>query len=309
MANAKTESLSQRIVNRLNLHFSDVVYTQSMLEEELDSGDIFYKPADILPFLQTAFMDEKFVEVEMSGITQVYFTKIHDHPPESTEDEEEEDTGPGDKKQEYNPGDYMKDMSHLITLPLEPGMGNYSIRYADRVLLRFFTSSYAVELGTFYQNQEIVKGLPVLRLDYPVIGRIVRGSREFRAKVPSKMDIKLMIIGKRKQKTVTTKLLNISVSGFAFSIQKEQQNDFIVDEERSMEVIINDVMELRVQGTIRHISKIRGKKGTEYLCGVKADLVTRALAARLEEIVAAVQRAHLRELAQLSTESGIKLIK
>lgn len=308
MAQAEAESLSKRILGRLNLFFSDIVYTQSMLEEELDSRNIFYKPADVLPFLQTALMDEKFVEVEMNGITQVYFTKIHDHPPEKQE-EEDEDLDPSKKKQEYNQGDYLKNMSHLIVLPLEPGMGNYSIRYSETVLLRFFTSSYAVELGTFYHNQEIVEGIPVLRLDYPVIGRIVRGSREFRAKVPSKMDIKLMIIGKRKQKTVTTRLLNISVSGFAFAIKKEQQSDFVVDDQRAMEIIINDVMELRVQGTIRHISKIRGKKGTEFLCGVKADLVTRALAARLEEIVAAVQRAHLRELAQLSTESGIKLLK
>ncbi len=306
MAQAKAESLSQRILSKLNLFFNDTVYTQSMLEEELHTRDIFYKPADVLPFLQTALMDEKFVEVEMHGITQMYFTKIHDHPPEK---QEEEDTYPSDKKQGYNQGDYLKDMSHLIILPLEPGMGNYSIRYTDRVLLRFFTSAYAVELGTFYQSQEIVEELPVLRLDYPVIGRVVRGSREFRAKVPNRMDIKLMIIGKRKQKTITTRLLNISVSGFAFAIKKEQQSDFFIDEQRSMEIIINDVMELRVQGTIRHISKIRGKKGTEYLCGVKADLVTRALAARLEEIVAAVQRAHLRELAQLSTESGIKLLK
>ena len=307
MAQAKTESLSKRIVDRLNLFFSDIVYTQNTLEEELDSRDVFYKPGDMLPFLQTALVDEKFVEVEMNGITQVYFTKIHDHPPETAEDDEDSDSD--DKKEKYNQGDYLKNMSHLITLPLEPGMGNYSIRYSERVLLRFFTSAYAVELGTFYQEQEIVGGIPVLRLDYPVIGRIVRGRREFRAKVPAEMDIKLMIIGKRKQKTITTRLINISVSGFAFSIKKEQQSDFVVDEERSMEIIINGVMELRVQGTIRHISKIRGKHGTEYLCGVQADLVTRALAARLEEIVAAVQRAHLRELAQLSTESGIKLVK
>ena len=307
MAQAEAESLSKRILGRLNLFFRDIVYTQSMLEEELDSGNVFYKPADVLPFLQTALMDEKFVEVEMNGITQVYFTKIHDHPPEKKD--EDENLDPSEKEKEYNQGDYLKNMSHLIILPLEPGMGNYSIRYSERVLLRFFTSAYAVELGTYYQSQETVEGIPVLRLDYPVIGRIVRGSREFRAKVPSKMDIKLMIIGKRKQKTVTVRLLNISVSGFAFAIKKEQQADFAVDEERSMEIIVNDVMELRVRGTIRHISKIRGKKGTEYLCGVKADLVTRALAARLEEIVAAVQRAHLRELAQLSTESGIKLLK
>lgn len=306
MAKADTESLSKRLVDRLNLFFSDIHYSQDMLQEELDTGDVFYKPPDILPFLQTALMDEKFVEVEMSGITQIYFTKIHDHPPdqkEETEDEEEEE------KEKYNRGDYLKKMSHLITLPLEPGMGNYSVRYADRIVLRFFTSAYAVELGTFYQSQDVVEGLPVLSLDYPAIGRIVRGSREFRAKVPNKMDIKLMIIGKRKQKTITTRLLNISVSGFAFAIKKEQQNDFAIDEERTMEIIIKGFMELRVQGTIRHISKIRGRHGTEYICGVQADLVTRALAARLEEIVASVQRAHLRELAQISNESGIKLVK
>ena len=302
MTKADTESLSKRIVDRLNLFFGDINYSQDMLQEELDTGDVFYKPADVLPFLQTALMDEKFVEVEMSGITQVYFTKIHDHPPERAEEEEEE-------RDKYNRGDYLKKMAHLITLPLEPGMGKYSIRYADRIVLRFFTSAYAVELGTFYQSQEIIEELPVLRLDYPVIGRIVRGSREYRAKVPKKMDIKVMIIGKRRKQTITTNLLNISVSGFAFAIKKEQQNDFIVDEERTMEIIINGFMELRVQATIRHISKIRGRHGTEYICGVQADLVTRALAARLEEIVAAVQRAHLRELAQLSTESGIKLVK
>lgn len=308
MAQAEADKLTKRLVEKFNLFFDDTLYTEEIVEEELDMGNIFHKSADILPFLQTALVDEKFVEVEMNGRTQVYFTKVHDHPPEE-EVEVDEDQEGAKPAPEYNAGDYLKAMSHLITLPLEPGMGNYSIRYSDRIRLRFFTSSYAVELGTFYQSQEIVQGLPVLRLSYPAIARIVRGQREYRAKVPKKMDIKLMIIGKRRQKTITTRLINISVSGFAFAIKKEQQSDFTVDEKRDMEIIINDVMELRVQGAIRHISKIRGKKGTEYIVGVQADLVTRALAARLEEIVAAVQRAHLRELAQLSNESGIKLIK
>lgn len=303
MAKDQKESLTKRILERLQLFFSDTVYSLDILEEELYTGNIYYKPLDILPFLQTAYIDEKFVEVELNGITQVYFSRIHDHPPEQVEEEDADET------ETYNPGDYLKDMSHLIMLPLEPGMGNYSIRYSNRVLLRFFTSSYAVELGTFYHDQETILDLPVLRLDYPSIARIVRGSREFRAKVPKKMDIKLMIIGKRRQKTVITKLLNVSVSGFAFAIQKEQQKDFIIDEKRSMEIIINDMMELRINGTIRHISKIRGKKGTEFHCGVQADLPTRAVAARLEEIVATVQRAHLRELSELSSNSGIDLLR
>jgi len=304
MAQDQKESLSKRIVKRLSLFFSDTSYTLESLEEELDNGNVHYKPKDILPFLQTALMDEKFVEIELNGITQTYFSRIHDHPPEKSTDDDEVEN-----KSDYAAGDYLKNMSHLILLPLEPGMGNYSIRYANTVLLRFFTASYAVELGTFYQAQETVEGLPVLRLDYPVIARIVRGLREFRAKVPKKMDIKLMIIGKRRQKTITTQLLNVSVSGFAFAIRKEQQNDFIIDETRSMEIVINDMMELRINGTIRHISKIRGKKGTEYHVGVKADLPTRAIAAKLEEIVATAQRAHLRELADLSDVSGIELIK
>jgi hypothetical protein len=306
MAQDQTQSLSKRILERLSLFFGDIVYTVETLEEELDNGNVMYKPSDILPYLQTAFIDEKFVEVEINGITQVYFSRVHDHPPDPPQNDEIDET---DAAKKYNPGDYLKKMSHLIMLPLEPGMGNYNIRYSNRVLLRFFTSSYAVEVGTFYQDQEMIQDLPVLRLDYPVIARIVRGSREFRAKVPKKMDIKLMIIGKRKQKTTTTQLLNVSVSGFAFAIRKEQQQDFVIDEQRSMEIIINDMMELRITGTIRHISKIRGKKGTEFHCGVQADLPTRAVAARLEEIVATVQRAHLRELAELSTDSGITLIR
>lgn len=303
MTQDQAESLSKRIVKRLSLFFKDTVYTLESLGEELDIGNVYYKPGDILPFLQTALMDEKIVEVELNGITQVYFTRLHDHPPEREDEDETKE------QSDYSLGDYLKDMSHLIMLPLEPGMGNYSIRYANTILLRFFTSSYAVELGTFYQDQVPIQGLPALRLDYPVIGRIVRGTREFRAKVPKKMDIKLMIIGKRRQKTVTVPLTNISVSGFAFAIRKDQQNDFVIDENRAMEIVINDMMELRINGTIRHISKIRGKNGTEYHVGVQADLPTRALAARLEEIVATVQRAHLRELADLSDHSGIELIK
>jgi hypothetical protein len=187
-------------------------------------------------------------------------------------------------------------------------MGNFNIRFSNRILLRFFTTTYAVELGTFLQDTTTVKGLPVLRMDYPVIGRIVRGSREYRAKVPEKMDIKIMIMGKRRQKTITTRLLDVSASGFAFSIKKEQQDFFRVDEKRTMEIIIGDIMMVRINGIVRHISKIRGKKGTEYICGIHADLETRAIAAQLEGVVATVQRAHLREISEISLTSGITLL-
>ncbi len=303
----KKLSLNERLESRLSLFFADIAYSAEMIEEELDAANIFFKPADILPFLQTALLDEKIVEVELNGITQVYFSKLHDHPPDAIKKVDENDNTI-EEKPEYSAGNYLKKMSHLILLPLEPGMGNFNIRYTNKILLRFFTATYAVELGTFFQDLTEVEELPVLRFDYPVIGRIVRGTREYRAKVPEKMDIKIMIMGKRKQKNLTTRLINISASGFSFSIQKKQQGLFLIDEVRSMDIILAGVMMISLKGTIRHITKIRGKKGTEFSCGVKADLVTRAIAARLEEIVATVQRAHLREISELSLESGLNLI-
>lgn len=52
-----------------------------MLVKALEAGDIFYKPIDILPFLQTALMDEKILEVVINGMENVYFNRLHDHLP------------------------------------------------------------------------------------------------------------------------------------------------------------------------------------------------------------------------------------
>ena len=88
----------------------------------------------------------------------------------------------------------------------------------------------------------------------------------------------------------------------------QQQELFRVDETRTLEFIEDGMMAARINGKIRHLSKIRGKKGTEYICGVKFDLVTRAVAAKVESIVATVQRAHLKELSDKSVANGFDLI-
>ena len=63
-----------------------------------------------------------------------------------------------------------------------------------------------------------------------------------------------------------------------------------------------------LDGTVRHLSKVRKKGGIEYVCGVEFDLATRTLAAVVESLVASVQRAHLKDLAEKSDASGINLI-
>jgi c-di-GMP-binding flagellar brake protein YcgR len=306
MEDKTTESLVQRIQRRLNIFFPEEIFTAAMIEEALEDGEIFFKPTDMLPYLQTVLMDEKILEVELDGLTRVYFSRLYDDLPPL---QEVDDSGTSTTvNPDYSAGDYLKRMSHLIALPLEPGIGNLFIRHSQRVLLRFFTTTYAVELGTVFQDLADVRGLPVLRLAYPAIGRLVRGAREFRAKVPETMKLIILIMGKRKHGTIRTRVVDMSASGMAFSITKEQQELFRIDETRTIEFVHDDMMMVRLNGKIRHVSKVRGKKGTEFICGIQFDLATRAIAAKIESIVAMVQRAHLKELSDLSAESGMKFI-
>lgn len=306
MDDKEQQSIYERVQKRLNLFFPDMVYTRESVDEGLELGDIFYLATDMLTYLQSAMFDEKVVEVELDGMSRVYFSRIYDDLPDLVEAEVEgeiELTEP-----EYKPGSYLKNMTHIITLPLEPGIGNLNIRSTNKILLRMFTTNYAIELGTSFQDITEVRELPVLRLAYPIIGRLVRGAREFRAKVPENYDIRVLIVGKRKKDSITTRIADISVSGMSFSIKKTQQDFFRVDQVRTFEFIIDGMMVVRLNGTIRHVSKIRGKKGTEYICGTKFDLVTRSLASKIEGIVASVQRAHLKELYDKSVASGLDLI-
>jgi hypothetical protein len=306
MEDDKKKSLFERVQKWLSLFFPDMMYTRETVEESLQAGEIFFKSTDILPYLQTALFDEKIIEVELDGMFRVYFGRIHDDLPDLVPTEVDGETVMMEPK--YKKGDYLKGMTHIISLPLEPGIGNVNIRNTNKILLRMFTTSYAVELGTFFQDISVVRELPVLRLAFPVIGRLVRDAREFRAKVPEKFDIKVMVVGKRKQDSITARVLNVSASGMSFSIKKNQQEFFRINELRTFELVIDGMMMVRLDGNIRHVSKIRGKKGTEYSCGVQFDLITRTLASKIESIVASVQRAHLKELSDKSTASGLDLI-
>ncbi len=306
MENDRIDAQIQNTKKKLDQYFPDEHYTDTSVEEGLEDGDIFYRANDILPYLQTALLDNKIIEIELDGLTRVYFGRIHDDLPDLVE--EEVDGEMVEVEPPYNAGEYLKAMTHIISLPLEPGIGNLHIRSTQKIVLRIFTSSLAVELGTFYEDMCLVRELPVLRLAYPVVGRLVRGAREYRAKPPEDMDLRVMVMGKRKRGTIKTRIVDISARGVSFSIKRKEQDHFRIDEKRTMEFVFNGMMMVRVNGTIRHVSKVRGRKGTEYICGAQFELETRALAAEIESLVATVQRAHLKELSQISEDSGLKLI-
>lgn len=302
-------ALREDVQKKLVLFFPEDSYsfTNQAVEDGLESGTFMVKPATVLPYLQTALLDDKIIEVEMDGLTRVYFSRIYDKVPELEKIEDE--SGEVELiEPEYTTGDYLKLMSHIICLPLEPGMGNLAIRNTHIVVLRLFTSSMAIELGTFFQDLVTVRGLPVLRLAFPVIGRQVKGSRAFRAKVTVDMDFELFIKGKKKRPDIKTHPIDISYNGMSFEITKEEQKLFKEDEICAIQLILNGEALAKVNGTIRHISKIREKNGIQYCCGVQFDLPTRSIAATIETLVATVQRVHLQKLSDLSEESGITLV-
>ncbi len=302
--------LRQNVQKKLSLFFPEDSYsfTNQAVDDGLECSDFMVKPASILPFLQTALLDDKILEVEMDGMTRIYFSRLYDELPELVETEDE-DGEISLEEPEYATGDYLKLMNHVICLPLEPGMGNLTVRNSQRIVLRLFTSNLAIELGTFFQDLAVVRGLPVLRLSFPIIGRKVKGIRAFRAKVTLEMNFELFIKGKKKRPDIETNAIDISNDGMSFEIQKEEQKLFKEDEICSIQFVLNGEALTKVNGTVRHISKIREKKGIQYRIGVQFDIPTRSLAATIETLVATVQRVHLQELSDLSEESGITLVQ
>lgn len=296
-----------RVQKRLQMFFPDETFTEEEIRDELTTGNIFATATDFLPYLQTALLDEKLIEIQFDGHARVYFGRLADDPPPPPEPVEGEEQGELEEV-EYNPGEYLGNMSHIISLPVEPGLGNMHIRYSKTVLLRFFTSSYAVELGTFYTEHTKVDDQPVLKLAYPAIGRIVRGAREYTAKVPNDLDLKVRIAKKGWKSAVIAEVSDMSANSFSFSFGKDEEELFVVDDTHHFEITLDGKVIIEIDGTVRQLAKARKQKSVENFCSIQLDLSSRALASKVESTVAMVQRAHLKEMSELSEESGYELI-
>jgi hypothetical protein len=292
------------IKRQLHHFFPGQTFPISDIEAGLEKGEILTEMEKILPFMQTALFDEKVLEVELDGMPRVYFSRLKDDFSNSTEDEDFELLAEDD----HIKGHYLTAMSHIVTLPLEPGLGNLHLRHSRHIVLRMFTNTFAVELATTFMDLAKVGDLPVLKLSFPTLARIVRNAREFRAKVPDSLAFNAAIEVKEELARLNTTPIDISIKGMAFSISKNEQKIFILGAPHSLKLYMNDELLAMLNGTVKHLSKVRKKGGIEYVCGVEFDLETRTLATAIESIVASVQRAHLKDLAEKSDASGIDLI-
>lgn len=306
MMDTISETNEERIQRLLVEFFHQERFTSDDFQEAVRTRDIFSNPTDVLPFLQSALLDDKVLEVEIDGLTRVYFARLCDDLPPLEEWDEEDEVIT--EEPEYAPAEYLKEMTYFLSLPLEPAMGNIAVRNSQKVVFRLFTTSYAVELGTSFDRLAEVRGERMLRFDFPVIGRIVRGSRQFRAKVPKEMSLRANLKGQKNTEIIGAIVVDISAKGLGFKIANEQQQLVKEDEIRPIEIIFEGKLLVELNVKVRHVTKIRGKGGSEYVCGLQFDLETGALASKVEAIVAQVQRAHLKKFSELSEDSGLDLI-
>ncbi len=286
-------------LRRLQLFFPGEVYTPESVADMMEEGDVFLEFSTTLRYLQSALLDEKIMEVEVNNNPRVFFTRITDYPPEP---ENEEDSI------KYRPNSYLENLAYLVTLPVEPGLGNHLLRNSQFIKLRMFTTLYAVELGTTFQEIVYLNKVPMLRLDFPAIGRIIRGAREYRAKVPEEMDLKILIAPRRNQAQLECEVNNISNSGISFLVSREAYKTLSVDDYLTLRVYFEKRLLVSVDGNLRHMTKIRTGSTMQFLCGVQLDLESRRIATVIESLVARVQRAHLQEISQIYQKTGVRII-
>lgn len=294
-------------LNLINTFFHQDEYRENTIEKGIDEGVIITEKSFIANILKGTLHDENIVEVELNKLTRVYFCRILDNPPEKKENEAEEN---GTSVQPvYTKGSYLNNYECVIATPLEPGIGNFLVCPAQhlkaKMLLRIITSRQGYEFGCFFDAKIQVGGIPVLQLTFPAIAMKIPNAREFRAKIPKTMPFTVFVEMKGRNNHFTTFPLDISAHGMVLIDPMGKHTDLKVNEQLSLNLQIAEQESVLIDANIKHITKLRDNKGTQYCFGVQFDLATRALASSIEGLVASVQRVHLRELLDIADQFGI----
>ncbi len=301
--------MNDEIKKLLQLYFPSSSYSCDELTEKIERGEILIKEEEILPYLQTALLDEKILEVELDKMPSLYFSRLQDNNPElDSKALSPENVSKKNSKPTYNPGDYLLSLDHILTLPLEPGLGSLRLRQSTSIILRMFTKDYGIEMGTTFKNIARINELPVLQLAYPSILRIEKNAREFRAKVPDHQDFLVEVERENSPLELTTNPIDVSRKGMGISIDKHIHRQLHLEDELFLKLYIDDELRARISGTVRHLSKVRKRQGIEYCCGVEFSLNSRTITSVMESIVASTQRAHLKDLAEIAASRGIDLL-
>ncbi len=245
-----------RLTQILSNYFPEEKYTENGMATGIAEGNIIVEPGTLANYLESSLHDESLLEVELGTLTRLFFCRILDHPPES-ENQNGKDEAPPES--DYTRGEYFKARDHVIITPLEPAIGNFLI-CSTPLLLRILTSRVAIELCLSFVGKTEIQGLPALRCSFPTVARLVEGAREYRAKIPMDMQFDVQITRKRNNQTFTTRPMDMSVSGMCLYDPAERNTTLREDERVYLEVLANGDSILGLDGTIRHVTRLRNAK-------------------------------------------------
>jgi len=299
------DPLAAEIQQEIETIFPDSLSLTDLAQDnrsEKAYGEFLTSKEKILPFLQTLFFEERLIEIQIDRATRMFFGTLWDHPPELPA---EENDGVLETEIEYKPGSYLSQMTHIILSPLEPAIGNVKVCTSSFLIMRFYSGTTAVELGTKYKNKSCIRSEPVFCLDFPRIGRILRNNRPFRAKIPKEHVFTVTVMLDNSPKAANEhRVIDFSPNGLSFACEKSGPSYQIGD---NLMLTLNDSLEAptRVRAIVRHLAKTRTKEGDLSLCGVQFDLESRNLAAQLESRFAALQRLFIRSLKERSEGQDI----
>ncbi|MCK5069057.1 MAG: PilZ domain-containing protein [Desulfocapsa sp.] len=294
-----------KLKETLNSFFPEANYSEKSIASGLESGDIINSTASLANCLQSALHDESLVEVELGGLTRLFFCRILDHPPELQEEEMDSDMDLSEE--EYVKGAYLSQSDHVIITPLEPAIGNCTICSTPQVLIRILTSRAAIEFCCFFHEKTRIKNMPVLSCSFPIVARQVKGAREYRAKIPKEMQFDVQVTRTTTNDTFSTRPMDMSINGACFYDPAEKKSDLQLDETIQLKILANNETIVSLDAHIRHITRLRDAKGLQYVFGVQFDLASQELATDIEKLVAGIQRMRLRELSDIADEFGVDL--
>lgn len=298
---------------QLKKFFPAILLNTEEFKQKITDKTIISDSRDILPYLQSALFDEKIVEMHLDNSQEVYLATLRDFPPsdEPQKADSEEDDGEDEGERAYRFGDYLKSCQNIVSLPVEPGIGNINLRRSSRVTLRLYTTSKTVELGACFDSLVDVGGVPLLSLSFPTIGRVYEEDREFRARVPKTFKLRLQVPATRKRAKFEAVVKDISPSGLGFIVPRELVKTFVLGDKVRGVLSLNEGgkrSQLNVLGDVRHITRMRVEGGREYTCGLFLYVNTTTDSSQIEKLVAQAQRAHMREIMTKSDAFGVQLM-
>lgn len=286
LAELETQEV-ETLVKELHRFFPDCQLIQTGSEMEMSDGcELLYKKEQIISYLQEALSHKKNLEIQIDHAARTFFSQLFEDFPED-EQFKDESCLIGFKTETSFPPD---EPECLLVAPLAPEIGNIHLLTSNSLLIRFDSENGMVELGCTFMDREVIAGVRLVRVSFPVIGKIHTRYRATRITAFQTVGAVVSLVTERMSVPSITEfsLVNISTTGLAFEIEEDEP--FAVGDTLQFEVKVPGVMKIGLSGTIKHFSSIREKHKFRRVCGLQFDPQSASRAAELSHLAASVQR-------------------